>query len=120
MAEEHKMLILYDGNCRICCAKRDFLKRRDRNGKLAFSDIRTADFQSLEIPVPMSALEREIHLVRADGQLLVGMEVIRAAYREIGLGWLAAPTGWPLLRPLFNRFYRFVADHRTSISSLKR
>ena len=31
----------------------------------------------------------------------VGMAVFRLAYRAVGLGWLVAPTGWPLLRPLF-------------------
>ncbi len=116
MHQSTKMLILYDGNCPICCAKRAFLQRRDRNEKLTFADIRSAEFQDLEIPVSIALLEREIHSVRPDGQILRGMEVIRAAYREIGLGWLATPTGWSLLRPLFDRLYAWVARNRIPIS----
>lgn len=116
MLRSDKMLILYDGNCPICCAKRDFLQRRDQREKLAFADIRSADFQGLEIPVSIDRLEREIHSIRPGGQILRGMEVIRAAYHEIGLGWLAKPTGWPLFRPLFDRLYTFVARNRIYIS----
>lgn len=111
-----KICILYDGNCPICCAKRDFLQRRDRKGTLAFTDIRSTAFQGLEIPISIELLEREIHSIGPDGQILRGMEVIRAAYQEIGLGWLAKPTGWPLFRPLFDRLYEIVARNRTHIS----
>ncbi|MDF7801688.1 DUF393 domain-containing protein [Pontiellaceae bacterium B1224] len=118
MAPTDKMLILYDGNCPICCAKRDFLQRKDRQNNLSFSDIRSPDFQRLEIPVAIELLEREIHSIRPDGRVLRGMEVIRAAYEEIGLGWLAKPTGWPLLRPLFDRLYAFIARNRSFISKI--
>lgn len=110
------MLILYDGNCPICCAKRDFLQRRDRKSRLTFSDIRADDFKTLEIPVSILTLEKEIHSIRPDGQILKGMDVIRAAYQEIGLGWLVAPSGWPLFRPLFDGVYTFVARNRLKIS----
>lgn len=83
---------------------------------LAFADIRSTAFQRLEVPVSIDLLEREIHSIRPDGQILRGMEVIRAAYQEIGLGWLAKPTGWPLFRPLFDWLYAFVARNRIHIS----
>lgn len=117
MHQTDKMMIFYDGNCPICCAKRDFLQRRDRHKKLAFTDIRASDFQGSEIPVAIDVLEREIHSIRPDGRILRGMEVIRAAYQEIGLGWLVKPTGWPLLRPLFDRLYAWIARNRTRISN---
>ena len=118
MKRSDKLLILYDGNCPICCAKRDFLQRRDRQNKLAFADIRSNDFPALEIPVSMEMLEKEIYSITPDGQILRAMEVIRAAYAEIGIGWLISPTGWPLLRPLFDRLYQLVARNRLRISNL--
>jgi hypothetical protein len=30
----------------------------------------------------------------------------------VGLGWLAAPTAWPLLRGPSERAYRWIARHR--------
>ena len=35
-----------------------------------------------------------------------------------GLGWLVAPTGWPLLRPLFDRLYGGFARHRIGLGRL--
>ena len=120
MAENRNILILYDGNCTICRRKIDFLKNRDKCGKLGFSDIRASDFQSFESKLPMDTLEKQIHAILPDGTVVSRMEVIRVAYREIGLGWLAAPTGWPLLRPLFDLLYGLLARHRMSISHLFR
>ena len=111
-----KMLIIYDGDCPICCAKRDFLERRDRRGALEFSNVRKPGF---EPPVPglnLQSLETEIHSISHDGKVLRGMDVIREAYKAIGIGWLAAPTGWPLLRPLFDWIYAKVAGNRLKIS----
>ena len=106
------MLIFYDGNCPVCCAKRDFLMRRDKQGVLAFSDIRADDFQPVG-PLPdIDALAFEIHALKADGSVIRGMDVMRAAYAIIGIGWLLAPTGWPLFRPLFDRLYAHIARNR--------
>lgn len=113
---ENTIRILYDGSCPICCGKVKFLKKRDAKGKFSFSDIRAADFQPLEIGISMEVLEKQIHAVMPDGSVISRMEVIRAAYREIGLGWLASPTGWPILRPLFDRLYEQIAKNRKSIS----
>lgn len=112
MKSPNSMLIFYDGNCPICCAKKDFLQRRDQRNRLAFCDIRAPDFQRPEQMPPIDSLASEIHSLQPDGQILRGMAVIRAAYRVIGLGWLAAPTGWPLLRPLFDLLYAHIAANR--------
>jgi predicted DCC family thiol-disulfide oxidoreductase YuxK len=40
------------------------------------------------------------------------VETFRQAYRAVGLGWVLAPTGWPLLRPAFDALYRIFARHR--------
>lgn len=65
-------------------------------------------------PARARLLER-IHLLDAGGQVHVGMAVFRLAYRAVGLGWLVAPTGWPLLRPLFDRLYGCFARHRIGL-----
>ena len=110
------MRILYDGDCPLCIRKIRFLQRRDHHGKLSFSDIRAKDFQSLETGLAMDVLEKQIHAILPDGQIISRMEVIRAAYREIGLGWLIAPTGWPVLKLVFDFLYGRVAKHRLRLS----
>ena len=83
-------------------------------------DIRDSDFQPLEVGISMIELEKKIHAILPDGTIIQRMDVIRSAYREIGLGWLVAPTKWPVLRPLFDKLYDFVAENRTRISHLLR
>ena len=66
----------------------------------------------------MEELEKQIHAILPDGTVINRMDVIRAAYKEVGLGWISAPTGWPILRPLFDALYGVVAKYRLSISRL--
>ena len=116
MEDRKKLLILYDGNCALCCAKKEFLIRRDHKNKLAFADIHSDDFLKLKIPISQDALEKEIHCLMPDGQILKAMDVIRAAYIKIGIGWLAKPTGWPLLHPVFDWLYQWLARNRLKIN----
>ncbi len=108
--------ILYDGNCPICCQKVAFLHRRDKNKSLTFSDIRENGFSPIKNGPSMAELEKRIHAILPDGKIISRMDVIRAAYQEIGLGWIAAPTGWSFLRPVFDTLYGIAAKYRQSIS----
>ena len=108
--------ILYDGDCPICCRKIAFFKKHDTQKKLRYTNIRNADLSFFNLPVSRADLEKQIHAILPDGTLINRMEVIRAAYKAIGLGWLSAPTGWPILRALFDALYGFVAKNRLTIS----
>jgi len=57
-----------------------------------------------------------IHGVLPDGTRIVGVEVFRRAYAAVGLGWLVAPTRWPLLRPLADAAYRWFARNRLRLT----
>ena len=116
MQKDSPLHILYDGNCRLCRRKTAFLQKHDTKGKLHFLDIREPGFKASEKGLSMVELEKQIHAILPDGSVISRMEVIRAAYREIGLGWLAAPTAWPILRPLFDKLYGLVAKYRLRIS----
>ena len=120
MSSSPPIRILYDGNCPICCRKVNFLKKRDHEGKLCFSDIQITANLPVQTGIPMEQLEKQIHAVLPDGTIINRMDVIRAAYQETGLGWLAAPTGWPVLRPVFDALYGLVAKYRQAISRLWR
>ncbi len=89
-----------------------FLKARDPKGKLCFSDIRGAE----HLPLPMEQLDQQIHAVMPDGSIINRMDVIRAVYREVGLGWIATLMDWPVLRPCFDVLYGGIAKYRHAIS----
>lgn len=110
--------LLYDGECPLCLREVSWLQRRNRRGHLAFEDVSASGFD----PSPLGATREEllgvIHGVFPDGRVVCGMEVFRQAYRAVGLGWLMAPTGWPVLRRVFDVLYSVFARYRVRLGRL--
>ncbi len=113
-----RLTLLYDGACPFCLREVAWLRRRDRRGLLAFADIAAPDFDETQYGVSGREVQARIHAVLADGTVLEGMPVFREAYARIGLGWLIAPTGWPILRPIFDGMYRLFAANRVRLGRL--
>ncbi|MGH0031963.1 MAG: thiol-disulfide oxidoreductase DCC family protein [Myxococcota bacterium] len=111
MTEEVR--ILFDGECPLCAREVRMLRRLDRGrGRVGFEDIAAPDFDPARYATDQATLMARIHGVLPDGRLIEGMEVFRRVYAAVGLGWLLAPTRWPLLRPLFDALYRWFARNR--------
>jgi predicted DCC family thiol-disulfide oxidoreductase YuxK len=113
--QDWNFLMFYDGACPLCSREVRFLKSRTekRNAKLVFLDTSTEWFNRSQYGLPES--DKIIHGMLPNGKLVSGVEVFRRAYKEIGLGWLLAPTGWPVLRLIFDRLYLVFAKYRKSI-----
>jgi predicted DCC family thiol-disulfide oxidoreductase YuxK len=54
--------------------------------------------------------------VGADGTVLQDLAVFRAAYELIGLGWIYAPTTWPLVGALAGWLYGLWAHWRLALT----
>jgi predicted DCC family thiol-disulfide oxidoreductase YuxK len=105
--------VLIDGECPLCRREAAVLQRLDRGrGRLHLVDIAAPDFEPASVGRSLDELMGTIHGVTADGAIVTGMEVFRRAYAAVGFGWLLAPTGWPGLRPAFDRAYRWFARNR--------
>lgn len=114
----YPLTLLYDRNCLICQTEMDALRDRDAGrGRLRFIDISTPGFDPAPYGRTLEQLNASIHGVAADGRLVSGMQTLRLAYAAAGLGWVLRPTGWPLLQPLFDRFYAGFAQRRYGISA---
>ena len=121
-APSPELTLLYDGGCPLCLREVTFLRQRDQRlhpgaGRLAFVDIDAADYN----PAQHSGISyREamgrIHAIHDDGTVLRDVEVFRAAYRQIGLGWLYAPSAWPGLRQLADIAYGLWARWRLPLT----
>lgn len=117
-ASTYPLTLLYDRSCLICKTEMDALRDRDAgNGRLHFIDITAPGFDPAPYGKTLAELNAVIHGVTADGRLVSGMETLRLAYAAVGMGWVMRPTGWPLLQPLFDRFYAGIAQHRYGISA---
>ena len=124
------LTLLYDGGCPLCVREVRFLEQRDRarypaEPRLAFVDIDAADYNpAAHGGIDYRAAMGRIHAIEADGTVLRDVAVFRRAYQLIGLGWLYAPTRWPLIGPLADAVYgmwarwRLVLTRRPSLEEL--
>lgn len=109
--------LLYDGDCPLCSREVAMLRRRDRaRGALALVDIAAADFDPTRYGRARETLMARIHGVLPDGTVIEGMEVFRRAYAAVGLGWVLAPSRWPLLGRGFDAAYRWFARNRLRLT----
>jgi len=93
----------------------EWLGRRNRHGRLAFEDISLPGFEASRYGLTQDDVLRVMHGVYPDGRIVTKVAAFRQAYRCVGLGWLLAPTDWPLLRGLFNWGYERFARNRVTI-----
>ncbi|TVQ30499.1 MAG: DUF393 domain-containing protein [Phycisphaeraceae bacterium] len=116
MTDRH-FTVFIDGDCPLCRREAGLLRRMDRGrGRLILENFNDPDFDLEALGVDHETLMAEIHGQTADGRVVVGMEVFRRAYAAVGWGWLTAPTGWPVLRPIFDAMYRFFARNRLRLT----
>ena len=104
--------LLYDGACPLCSREVATLRRRDRAGRIALTDIAAPGFDPGRYGLDRDRVMRRIHGVLPDGRVVEGMEVFRRAYAAVGLGWLVAPSRWPGIGRLFDRAYEVFARNR--------
>ncbi len=112
-----KIKVLYDHACPMCRREVQWLNRRDKNAWIFFEDISAPSFDAGRYGLEQSAVEGAIHGVMPDGTVITGVEVFRRMYAAVGLGWLLAPSRWPLLRQLTDRAYVAFARHRVRIGA---
>ena len=125
MSTSPELTLLYDGGCPLCVREVTFLRRKDRNHCIRFIDVDAPDYA----PEDWSGISyrqamARIHAIQSDGTVLTDVAVVREAYRLIGLGWLYAPTRWPVIGPAADVLsgvwarYRLKITNRASLDQL--
>lgn len=109
--------MFYDGDCPLCSREVKLLMKRDTNGRIRFISTSSPDFDPTHYGIS-SDPNRLIHGMMADGAIVRGVEVFRQVYKELGLGWLLAPTAWPGLKQIFDLLYLVFAKYRIPIGKL--
>jgi predicted DCC family thiol-disulfide oxidoreductase YuxK len=109
--------ILFDGECPLCQREARWLQKRNYAGRLIFEDI-AAGFDPAKYHTTQAELMGVIHGVFPDGRIIKKVAVFREAYRAVGLGWLLAPTGWPILRWFSDCGYEWFARNRLAIGRM--
>jgi predicted DCC family thiol-disulfide oxidoreductase YuxK len=110
--------LLYDSECPFCKLEVEWLQRRDGRGRLGAIDIAQEDFDAAHFGLSQEAVHARLHGVRPDGTVIEGMAAIRAAWSAAGLGWVMAPTAWPVLRWFADLGYVVFARYRIPLGRL--
>ena len=105
--------VLYDGNCPVCRGAVDRLRAWDREGRLSFVSAQDPAVASRFPEVSPEDLRESLHVVDSQGRTWRGARAVEALVRILP-GWRWA--GWlfrlPLVRPLAEAVYRWVARNR--------
>lgn len=113
-----KVNLLYDGDCPLCVREVNFLQKKDAGrGIVKFTDIADLNYSAEENGgVDFETAMGRIHAVMADGTVVKNVEVFQKVYDAIGIGWMYAPTKWPVIGPLVNKVYDLWADKRLAMT----
>jgi len=104
--------VFYDEQCPLCRKEINFIRKRDKTGRLKLTDISAASFDPTSTGKSLDTLMREIHGRHADGTMVVGVEVFREIYERIGWGAVIVPTRWVGVRWLMDKAYNVFATLR--------
>lgn len=113
----YPLTLFYDGGCAICRFDIANLSAANREGLLQFVDITAPGFDPGVHGRTLEDFHARMHAQKPDGSFVTGLEVFRLATRAVGAGWIAAPSGWRLLKGPMDRVYDLFARHRTGLSA---
>jgi predicted DCC family thiol-disulfide oxidoreductase YuxK len=115
IAPKFPLTVYYDASCPLCRSEMETLKARDAGNALCLVDCSAPAFN--DAPCAAEGVTRpmmmaRIHARDAGGRWLSGVDVFVVVYRAAGFATLARIYEIRLLRPLFDRLYPWIADHR--------
>lgn len=108
--------VFYDGECPLCMREIDMLRRRDRAGRIVFTDIAAPGFDSASVGLDHDALMKRIHARLPTGELIEGVEVFRRLYAAVGFGTLVAMTRLPVVSQGLDLAYKVFAKNRLRLT----
>ncbi len=113
-----KVNLLYDGECPLCLREVNFLQKKDAGrGIVKFTDIADSDYRPEQNGgVDFETAMGRIHAVMADGTVVKNVEVFQRVYDALGIGWIYAPTKWPVIGPVIDGIYNVWADLRLFVT----
>ena len=112
-----ELSVFYDHSCAFCRTEMTRIARWDTQARVRLIDFSAPGFCPAAYGLERAALDRELHGISRDGEVLRGMACVRQVYRLTRLGWLWRITALPGLRGIFDCFYLWFAHNRQAISA---
>ena len=108
--------VFFDGACPLCAREMRLIKRFDRRGRVGVIDIAAPDFDAASYGKTHEDLMARIHARLADGRFVEGVEVFRAIYAAIGLGFVVWLSRVPGISHVLDVGYRWFAANRLRLT----
>jgi predicted DCC family thiol-disulfide oxidoreductase YuxK len=108
--------VFYDGACPLCLREMRMLQKRDRRGRIRFTDIAAKGFEPGAVGVSWDDLMGQLHGRLPDGTIIKGVEVFRRLYAAVGFSALVAATRLPGLSQALSLAYRLFAKNRLRLT----
>lgn len=117
-ADSWQIKLLYDGDCPLCMREVNFLQKKDAGrGLVKFVNIADDAYDPAQNGgIEFATAMGRIHAVMADGTVIKNVEVFRRIYSILGMGWIYAPTRWPIIGPIVDKLYDIWADLRLKVT----
>ena len=112
----YPLTVFFDGACPICDREIALMRRLDRRRLLVFSDFSRPDYDPTSIDLSPTELGRIIHARWGDGTVITGVDVFRAMWEAVGLGFLARLSRLSLIEPLVVKAYGWFARNRLRLT----
>lgn len=113
---KEQLTIFYDGNCPLCTAEMEHLKRKDQNSLIKLVDLHEEDFVSRYPDIDLDYAMKILH-GSYQGITLLGLEVTHRAWTLVGKGFWVAPLEWPVIKTMAHCVYLLVARYRHPVSA---
>jgi len=115
--KEEGLTVLFDGECPLCRAAVERLKRWDPDGLLSFLPVQSREVGERYSGMSREALQESLHLVDRAGRAWAGSEAVEKLTEVLpGWRWARGFFRLPLARPLARRVYGWVARNRYRLS----
>ncbi len=108
--------IFYDGNCPLCLAEMQHLKKHDTKNLIVLIDIHQDNFEAQYPSVKFNDAMKVLH-GKYQGKILLGLSVTHRAWTITGKGFWVAPLNFPIIKTIAHVFYLFFAKYRHQIST---
>ncbi len=112
----YPLTVFFDGACPICDREIALMRWLDRHRRLVLCDFSRADYDPTCIDISPAELGRIIHARWGDGTVITGVDVFRAMWEAVGLGFLARLTRLSLVEPLVVNAYAWFARNRLRLT----
>ena len=112
----YPLTVFFDGACPICDREIALMKRLDRRRQLEFCDFSAQEYDAASSGFATADLGAVIHARWADGSIITGVEVFRAMWEAVGLGFLARLSRLSLVEPLVLKAYAWFAHNRLRLT----